>query len=48
MSLKDSKLKAYVGTYTTGEGKGIYSFQLDLNSGLINNVKLEAELDNPT
>lgn len=48
MHSKDTKLKAYVGTYTTGAGKGIYSFQLDLNSGLINNVKLEAELDNPT
>lgn len=48
MDTKHSKLKAYVGTYTTGEGKGIYSFQMDLNTGLIENVKLEAELGNPT
>lgn len=44
----NTKLKAYVGTYTTGEGKGIYSFEMDLSTGLIDNVKLEAELGNPT
>jgi 6-phosphogluconolactonase len=48
MSIKNNKIKAYVGTYTTGKGKGIYSFQLDLITGTIEDVKLEAELGNPT
>lgn len=48
MDINNGKLKAYVGTYTTGDGKGIYSFEIDLSSGLVNNVKLEAELGNPT
>lgn len=48
MNEKNKKLKAYVGTYTTGEGKGIYSFQMDLNTGIIDNVNLEAALGNPT
>jgi len=48
MSIKNNKVKAYVGTYTNGDGKGIYSFQLDLITGTIDDVKLEAELNNPT
>ena len=48
MNIENSKLKAYVGTYTTGESKGIYSFTLDTSSGKIENIKLEAKLDNPT
>lgn len=48
MGIENTKLKAFVGTYTTGEGKGIYSFVLNLNTGGIDDVKLEAELGNPT
>lgn len=48
MSIKNNKVKAFIGTYTTGEGKGIYSLQLDLITGVIDDVKLEAELGNPT
>ena len=48
MNMENSKLKAYVGTYTKGESKGIYSFTLDASSGKIENIKLEAQLDNPT
>jgi 6-phosphogluconolactonase len=43
-----AKLKAYVGTYTTGESEGIYSFLIDTTSGKIENITLEAKLDNPT
>ncbi|WP_066067692.1 lactonase family protein [Neobacillus soli] len=38
----------YVGTYTKGESKGIYSFTLDTVEARINNVKLAAQLENPT
>lgn len=48
MNRSNSKIKTYVGTYTTGEGKGIYSFELDLSNGMLDNVKLEAEMGNPT
>jgi 6-phosphogluconolactonase len=42
------KYTAYIGTYTTGESKGIYKLTLDSTSGDIEDVKLVAELDNPT
>ena len=43
-----SKLKGYVGTYTNGESKGIYSFTLDKESGILENIKLVGEQENPT
>jgi 6-phosphogluconolactonase len=39
---------AYIGTYTTGESKGIYKLTLDSSSGNMEDIKLVAELDNPT
>lgn len=48
MHSTSSSVKAYVGTYTTRDSEGIYSFTLDRVSGKIENIKLEAELDNPT
>ncbi|WP_226037357.1 lactonase family protein [Aquibacillus saliphilus] len=44
----NSKYMGYVGTYTKVESKGVYSFTLDAEKGEINDVKLAAELDNPT
>ncbi len=43
-----SKFIGYVGTYTKGDSKGIYSFTLDTDEQKIQDVKLVAELDNPT
>jgi 6-phosphogluconolactonase len=43
-----SELIAYVGTYTNGESRGIYRFSLDPENGNIEDVKLAAEVDNPT
>jgi 6-phosphogluconolactonase len=43
-----NKIIGYVGTYTNGESKGIYSFELDAKEKRINNVKVAAELGNPT
>lgn len=43
-----TKYIGYVGTYTKGESKGIYSFTLDTSEGKISNVTLAAELENPT
>ncbi|MEH7299512.1 lactonase family protein [Neobacillus drentensis] len=38
----------YIGTYTKGESKGIYSFTLNTGDAKIENVKIAAELENPT
>ena len=43
-----AKLIGYVGTYTKGDSKGVYSFTLDTDAGQISDVKAVAELDNPT
>ncbi|MFJ7728137.1 lactonase family protein [Neobacillus sp. NPDC097160] len=43
-----NKYIGYIGTYTKGESKGVYSFTLDTNAAKIIDVKLAAELDNPT
>ncbi|THE13850.1 lactonase family protein [Bacillus timonensis] len=43
-----SKFIGYVGTYTKGDSKGIYSFTLDTDEQEITDVKLAAELGNPT
>ncbi|NRD76315.1 lactonase family protein [Bacillus sp. BRMEA1] len=40
--------KGFVGTYTKGESKGIYSFTLNTKEGKIANVQVAAELENPT
>jgi 6-phosphogluconolactonase len=44
----NKKIKAYIGTYTKGESKGIYSFQLDIEHGKIEYLTLAAEAGNPT
>lgn len=41
-------VRGYVGTYTNGDSKGIYTFELDQAAGAITNIKLAAELGNPT
>lgn len=42
------KFNGYIGTYTKGDSKGIYSFTLDVVSGKITDVRAAAELENPT
>lgn len=42
------KFKGYIGTYTKGDSKGIYSFTLDTAEGKLTDIKLSAELGNPT
>lgn len=44
----DSKYIGYIGTYTKGESKGIYTFTLDTKESKLINLKLAAELENPT
>jgi 6-phosphogluconolactonase len=43
-----TKLIGYIGTYTKGESKGVYSFTLDTEASKLGDVKAVAELDNPT
>jgi 6-phosphogluconolactonase len=43
-----TKYIGYVGTYTKEESKGVYQFTLDTEKKEILDVKLAAELDNPT
>ena len=44
----NKNFNGFVGTYTKGKSKGIYSFTLDTELGEITNVTLRAELGNPT
>jgi 6-phosphogluconolactonase len=46
--MSSKKLTAYVGTYTTGESKGIYRFNLDAETGKIDDIELAGEMGNPT
>ncbi|MGG5252701.1 lactonase family protein [Neobacillus sp. SM06] len=46
--MSNKRFKGYVGTYTKGDSKGIYSFTLDTDAKKITNVQVAAELDNPT
>ncbi|AST93481.1 6-phosphogluconolactonase [Sutcliffiella cohnii] len=43
-----TKLIGYVGTYTKEDSKGVYQFVLDTEKRELLDVKLAAELDNPT
>ncbi|MED2970762.1 lactonase family protein [Fictibacillus sp. B-59209] len=43
-----TKYSGYIGTYTKGESKGIYSFTLDTEEGRITDIKAAAQLGNPT
>jgi 6-phosphogluconolactonase len=38
----------YVGTYTDGEGKGIYLFKMNSQSGGIDSVRVTENIDNPS
>lgn len=46
--MKDHIFSGFIGTYTKGDSKGIYSFELNTENGRLDNVKLAAELENPT
>lgn len=42
------RVRVYVGTYTGGESRGIYRFELDLQSGAATEPELAAEVTNPS
>ena len=42
------KYRAYVGTYTTGESKGIYAYDYDAHTGKMTSLGLAAETANPS
>lgn len=44
----NTQYTGFVGTYTKGESKGIYSFTLDPQAGQITNIRVAAEVDSPT
>ncbi|WP_144554590.1 lactonase family protein [Bacillus sp. X1(2014)] len=46
--MADTIFKGYIGTYTKGDSKGIYSFTLDTNEQKITDIQVAAELGNPT
>ncbi|SHK10714.1 6-phosphogluconolactonase [Clostridium cavendishii DSM 21758] len=46
--MKNKIFKAYIGTYTTEESEGIYSIELNSDSGIISEIKLEVIIENPT
>jgi 6-phosphogluconolactonase len=46
--MRDHIFSGFIGTYTKGDSKGIYSFELNTENGRIENIRLAAELENPT
>ncbi|MEH7156734.1 lactonase family protein [Neobacillus drentensis] len=44
----NKKYLGYIGTYTKGGSKGIYSFSLDTKEARITDIKEAAQLENPT
>lgn len=46
--MEHNVFRGYIGTYTKGDSKGIYSFLLDRTLQKIVEVKVAAELENPT
>jgi 6-phosphogluconolactonase len=48
MMTENNDYIGYIGTYTKGESKGIYSFKLDTAAKTIVDIKLAATLENPT
>ncbi|MDR7000636.1 lactonase family protein [Neobacillus niacini] len=44
----NNKYTGYIGTYTKGDSKGIYTFTLDTKNAKITDIKAAAELGNPT
>jgi 6-phosphogluconolactonase len=45
---KDGKYIFYVGTYTRGDSKGVYSYRFDAKSGEIEKIGLAGEVVNPS
>lgn len=43
-----ANIRGYIGTYTKGDSKGIYSFTLNTDKQQIEQVEVAAELENPT
>jgi 6-phosphogluconolactonase len=45
-----AKFSGYIGSYTegTGKSKGIYSFTMDADSGIVGDIHLAAEIKNPS
>lgn len=43
-----TKIIGYIGTYSTGESKGLYTFTLDTENRTISNTTIAAELVKPT
>ncbi|KLT18510.1 lactonase family protein [Neobacillus vireti] len=46
--MTNSKFTGFIGTYTKGESKGIYSFSLDTDEAKITDIKVAAQAENPT
>ncbi|SEM60359.1 6-phosphogluconolactonase [Mesobacillus persicus] len=46
--ITNKQFLGFIGTYTKGDSKGIYSLHLDTETGTLNNIKVAAELENPT
>lgn len=43
-----TKFRGYVGTYTKGDSKGVYTFTLDTETAALSEAELVAEIQNPT
>lgn len=43
-----ANIRGYIGTYTKGDSKGVYTFTLNTDKQQIEQVEVAAELENPT
>lgn len=46
--MKNKEIIAYIGTYTNGESKGIYSFRMDALNGELTPFGIPASVENPS
>ncbi len=42
------KCFAYIGTYTSGNSKGIYTFEMNTKTGELDLIDTSSQIDNPT
>lgn len=47
-AIQADELRFFIGTYTGGKSKGIYTAKLDTESGKVSEPKLAAEMENPS
>ncbi|HBM80110.1 MAG TPA: 6-phosphogluconolactonase [Clostridiaceae bacterium] len=48
MQGKNSNCTAFIGTFTSGDNKGIYIYNVDLQTGMLKQIGISPKIDNPS